>query len=171
MIDRIVIPRIASAACHCCFPPLGTLAADDETSPGSPTTAAARSPIRSRSRAKPSNGAAPARTAWPTARRAGVVHQRQALRSLRRHAQAGLGRRQGNAAARRRPIRRRLEAQPAGRQRPLRRADGSWYEGQWKEGQPHGHGQYRTPDGRLFSGTWENGVYEGDMEDDNPNKT
>lgn len=51
-------------------------------------------------------------------------------------------------------------------------ADGSSYEGQWKAGQPHGHGQYRTPDGRVFVGEWVDGVYEGDMDDDdNPNKT
>jgi hypothetical protein len=50
--------------------------------------------------------------------------------------------------------------------------DGSWYEGQWKQGQPHGHGQYRTPDGRTVVGEWVNGVFEGDMDDDdNPNKT
>jgi len=50
--------------------------------------------------------------------------------------------------------------------------DGSWYEGQWKQGQPHGHGQYRTPDGRIVVGEWVNGVFEGDLEeDDNPNRT
>ncbi len=51
-------------------------------------------------------------------------------------------------------------------------ADGSWYEGQWKEGQPHGHGRYQTPDGRVLVGEWVDGIYEGDMDtDDDPNKT
>lgn len=44
--------------------------------------------------------------------------------------------------------------------------DGSWYEGQWKMGKPHGQGQYRRPDGKIFIGEWVDGVYEGDLGND-----
>ncbi len=46
----------------------------------------------------------------------------------------------------------------------MTRPDGSWYEGQWKNGKPHGQGQYRRPDGKIFIGEWIDGVYEGDVE-------
>ena len=43
-------------------------------------------------------------------------------------------------------------------------------------GKPHGQGQYRRPDGKIFIGVWIDGVYEGDVEsepEDNndPNRT
>jgi hypothetical protein len=43
-------------------------------------------------------------------------------------------------------------------------------------GKPHGQGQYRRPDGKIFIGEWIDGVYEGDIEPEqeepyDPNRT
>ncbi len=40
--------------------------------------------------------------------------------------------------------------------------DGSSYQGGWKDGMPHGSGEFRRPDGRVFTGEWVDGVYQGD---------
>ena len=39
-------------------------------------------------------------------------------------------------------------------------ADGSWYQGEWEDGQPHGRGQMLTPEGELLKGYWNKGEFE-----------
>jgi len=45
--------------------------------------------------------------------------------------------------------------------------DGTWYQGGWKDGKPHGHGQMLTPEGKIFSGTWYDGYYEDEQPAEN----
>ena len=81
------------------------------------------------------------------------------------------------ARSRRRQVRRRVEATAcstatAASMRPT--AAGTRASG--RTGKPHGQGQYRRPDGKIFIGEWIDGVYEGDVEpgageDDDPNRT
>jgi hypothetical protein len=35
--------------------------------------------------------------------------------------------------------------------------DGSVYQGEWKEGKPHGWGVFRAPDGETVEGEWVDG--------------
>ena len=39
--------------------------------------------------------------------------------------------------------------------------DGGEYEGEWKNGKPHGKGTYKLPDGSKYSGEWNFGVLHG----------
>ena len=41
-------------------------------------------------------------------------------------------------------------------------ADGSRYEGQWKDGQKHGKGKYIYADGELYEGQWYQGKAHGE---------
>jgi len=43
----------------------------------------------------------------------------------------------------------------------------TWYQGQWKQGKPHGQGKVKTLEGKVFSGTWNEGVFVGEQELDN----
>jgi hypothetical protein len=39
--------------------------------------------------------------------------------------------------------------------------DQSYYTGDFKDENFHGYGEYYWPDGRIYKGTWANGVMEG----------
>jgi len=43
----------------------------------------------------------------------------------------------------------------------------TWYQGQWKQGKQHGQGKVKTLEGKVFSGTWNEGVFVGEQEQDN----
>ncbi|XP_069671726.1 MORN repeat-containing protein 3-like isoform X2 [Periplaneta americana] len=40
-------------------------------------------------------------------------------------------------------------------------SDGSWYQGEWKNGERHGIGLCVLPDGSFYYGQWENDKYHG----------
>jgi hypothetical protein len=47
--------------------------------------------------------------------------------------------------------------------------DGTRYEGDWKNGQPNGHGVLRDAKGKTVEGEWKNGAYvneDNDTDDD-----
>ena len=39
--------------------------------------------------------------------------------------------------------------------------DGREYEGEWKNGKPHGKGTYKLPNGSKYTGEWKEGVLDG----------
>ncbi|MFO7743594.1 MAG: hypothetical protein R6X31_14925 [Anaerolineae bacterium] len=39
--------------------------------------------------------------------------------------------------------------------------DGEEYDGEWKNGKPHGKGIMKHADGQIRRGTWHNGNYKG----------
>ena len=39
--------------------------------------------------------------------------------------------------------------------------DGSSYDGEWREDQPHGYGKHRMTDGSIYEGNFKNGAKSG----------
>ena len=43
----------------------------------------------------------------------------------------------------------------------FKHSDGREYEGEWKNGKPHGKGTYKFPNGSKYTGEWKEGVLDG----------